>query len=208
MYKNINYFVVLSRDSTIKRSILYFSHIAHFGAIIHKHTRIYTHALTHSRSTTVMLLLFTQIHKGLLHFSRGQWLCSEVKLQEEKHLSQWSVADDPPCWIPLELLLPREDHRKLLCLHWTELGEVQHEGGIGGLLSQRAQLFQDTGYTLDIFLLTLPMVHTFLATSGGLSLPLAEVMVCETGRETLEETMLHLLVERLRKMYLFFLNTK
>lgn len=55
----------------------------------------------------------------------------------------------------------------------------------GGPLSHHTQLFQDTGCTFDMCLLTLPMMPPPPPPIPwpGLSPRLTGVMVCETGRE-------------------------
>lgn len=79
--------------------------------------------------------------------------------------------------------LPQGEHRKLFC----QLDQVGGGSGLAasGPLSHHTQLFQDTGCTFDMCLLTLPMMPPLLPPHHwlGLSPRLTGVMVCETGRE-------------------------
>lgn len=142
----------------------------------------------HRSTITVSLsLLSSATHKILLHSSWGQYLCSELRLQEEKHLSQWSNADDPPCRFCLALFLLRGEHRKNFFF-----SAGQSHGAVGSRVQGRqtavtphTAFFQDTGCTFDMCPLTLPMMLPPPPPLPllGLSPCLTWVMVYETGWE-------------------------
>lgn len=93
-----------------------------------------------------------------------------------------------PAGSSLALFLPLGRHRMLLC-RLDGVRVVDGGGGAelaaGGPLSHHTQLFQDTGCTFDMCLLTLPMMLPLLLLPLwlGLSARLTGVMVCETGGE-------------------------